>query len=87
VRELQAFQLSVGHDAWVPEGYLGRAILLTQFEAKIQIRKGGDLSGQKIWRPDQELYYNGALLALALHIKFSLAIYQLTSHDADRPVS
>ncbi|RSL88569.1 hypothetical protein CEP51_001651 [Fusarium floridanum] len=86
VRKPQAFQLSVGHDAWVPEGYLGRAILLSQFEARIQIRNGDALSEEHIWKPNQELYYNGALLALIPHLKFSLAIYKLTPHDVGHPV-
>ncbi|KAH8669189.1 hypothetical protein BGZ61DRAFT_115284 [Ilyonectria robusta] len=47
VREPQAFQLSVGHDARVSEGYLGRAVLLSQYTANFQIRTRGTLSEQQ----------------------------------------
>ncbi|KAH7186419.1 hypothetical protein DER44DRAFT_802682 [Fusarium oxysporum] len=77
VREPQVFQLSEGHSATITEGYLGRAILLSQYEAKFQVRRGSYLSQQEIWKPDQELYFGGSLVACAPHTKFSLAIYEL----------
>lgn len=77
MREPQASQLSVGHDARVSEGYLGRAVLLSQYTANFQIRTGGILSEQQKWEPNQELYFSGALVAGARRIKFSLAIYVL----------
>ncbi|KAH7191093.1 hypothetical protein DER44DRAFT_794125 [Fusarium oxysporum] len=77
VREPQVFQLSEGHGATITEGYLGRAILLSQYEARFQVRRGNYLSQQEIWKPDQELYFGGTLVACAPHTKFSLAIYEL----------
>ncbi|KAH7460975.1 hypothetical protein FOMA001_g19299 [Fusarium oxysporum f. sp. matthiolae] len=77
VREPQVFQLSEGHSAEIPEGYLGRAILLSQYEARFRMRRGNYVSQQEIWKPDQELYFDGRLVACVPYTKFSLAIYEL----------
>ena len=87
VREPEAFRLSVGHEANVPEEYLGRAVLLSQYKANFRIRHRGILTEQQTWEPDQELHFNGALVAGAGHMKFSLAIYELNPRPKEPTLS
>ena len=79
VRDPEVFRLFAGHDAWVPEGCLGLAVLLSSSGVDVRFLSKGAATNLKMrWEPEQALYFSGAaLISEDRQINFCLAVYEL----------
>ena len=84
VRGPQIYRLAKGHKAWVPEGHLGLALLLSSHTVDIHLRDDAtSLEHCEKWDAHQALFYIGGALVAEDRVNFSLAIYELEPNGRD----